>query len=145
MLRVDKTYNNTFIPQNGNILIWDVYYSINNKKEKMYSCPLLPLNQNELNLDDGRFYNFNKKQLKHKILINVRCPGIQLVSNLKSDIPKILKLTEECVEVISKNIKGLWNLKFEFSNVDDGVCIFSFENINDAMMFKLFVSGKYES
>jgi len=123
MLRIDHQYKNSFIP-NGTVLLWDAY-SKYSTTIPLFSCPLLILKENEFNLNNGRFINFNKNLQKYKIIIPAKDFLINIIENYVNIINNI-------------NIKGQWNISLNFHHINNEDIIFSFNKKSDAILFKLY-------
>jgi hypothetical protein len=95
------------------------------KSEKLYEVRLLFLRPGEDNLNTKRFKKFNKIPLEYRIKHKLENYNL---------LPIIM---EKKIKFINNNIKGLWNVTFDSSNVHDWTASWSFENREDLILFKL--------
>lgn len=88
------------------------------------------LTEDEINLDAGRFINFDKTPQLYQV---------QIVTN--SLIYNTLHKSEELLNFIHNNITGKWNLSLwitSFNPDSKAIWDFSFSDSNEAVLFKLF-------
>lgn len=119
MLDVSKYYHNSNI-----MMLRHVVYS--SKNQWLYDIPLLELNGNEYDLNDGRFRNFTKDEQDHSITIDT--------NNVSDEFRyKMVQM----IEWVAQHSDEEWNLYLTAKSVGNVQITFSFKSASTAVLFKL--------
>jgi len=122
MLDVSKYYHNSNI-----MMLRHVVYSQSN--QWLYDIPLLELNGNEYNLNDGRFCHFAKDEQDHSITIDT----IRAVGYYGEFRYKMVQM----IEWVAQHSDEAWSFYLTAKSVDNVQITFSFKSASTAVLFKL--------
>lgn len=124
MLDVSKYYHNSNI-----MMLRHVVYS--NKNQWLYDIPLIELNGNEYNLNDGRFRNFTKDEQDYSITIDNN--NIKAVGYYDEFRYKMVQM----VEWVAQHSDEAWSFYLMAKSVGNVQITFSFKSASTAVLFKL--------
>ena len=107
-------------------LVVDIYSTLSN--EWLYQITLAVLEDNEFDLNDGRFSNFNRNPFDH---------AISLTHNSTNEYFAPRNWFEDSLDWVAENIKGEWSVAVYSGHVGHLTGNWSFMSLSDALMFKL--------